>query len=108
MKPRKEEKASRKRRQNKPRRVPIALDGAARKGATSNGASGDRPIEKRSLVVGMGASAGGLEAFQSFFSAMPPDSGLAFVLVQHFDPRHASMMAELLGKVTLMPVSQAV
>ena len=57
-------------------------------------------------VVGMGASAGGLEALQKFFTHMPPDSGLAFVVVQHLDPRHATMMPELLGKVTRMPVEQ--
>jgi two-component system CheB/CheR fusion protein len=54
----------------------------------------------------MGASAGGLEAFQKFFGHMPPDSGMAFVLVQHLDPRHATMMPELLGKTTRMPVEQ--
>jgi len=57
-------------------------------------------------VVGMGASAGGLEAFQKFFDAMPPDSGLAFVLVQHLDPRHDTLMPELLSKHTRMPVQQ--
>jgi two-component system CheB/CheR fusion protein len=57
-------------------------------------------------VVGMGASAGGLEAFQKFFDAMPPDSGLAFVLVQHLDPRHDTLMPELLSKHTRMPVRQ--
>ena len=48
-------------------------------------------------VVGLGASAGGLEAFQKFFDVMPPDSGMAFVLIQHLDPTHASMMRELLS-----------
>ncbi len=37
-------------------------------------------------IVGIGASAGGLEAFQQFFTSMPPDTGMAFVLVQHLDP----------------------
>ena len=45
-------------------------------------------------IVGMGASAGGLEAFQQFFQAMPTDSGLAFVLVQHLDPEHGSVLKE--------------
>jgi two-component system, chemotaxis family, CheB/CheR fusion protein len=54
----------------------------------------------------MGASAGGLEAFQKFFTAMPPDGGMAFVLAQHLDPRHVTLMPELLGRTTTMPVEQ--
>jgi len=57
-------------------------------------------------VVGLGASAGGLEAFQNFLMAAPPDGGLAYVLVQHLDPNHESMLAELLGRRTSMPVRQ--
>jgi len=56
-------------------------------------------------VVGIGASAGGLEAFQAFFSAMPAASGMAFVLVQHLDPRHTTLIPELLAEQTAMPVS---
>jgi two-component system CheB/CheR fusion protein len=59
------------------------------------------------LVVGIGASAGGLDAYRSFFSAMPADTGMAFVLVQHLSPDHTSMLAELLGKSTTMIVTQA-
>src|SRR5262245_12704716 len=57
-------------------------------------------------IVGMGASAGGLEAFQRFFSNLPADNGTAFVLVQHLDPRHATLLPELLGKSTQMLVEQ--
>jgi len=57
-------------------------------------------------VVGLGASAGGLEAFQNFLAAAPADGGLAYVLVQHLDPNHESMLAELLGRRTAMPVRQ--
>jgi two-component system CheB/CheR fusion protein len=57
-------------------------------------------------VVGMGASAGGLEAFQKFFTHMPPDSGMAFIVVQHLDPRHTTLLPELLGKTTRMSVEQ--
>jgi two-component system CheB/CheR fusion protein len=57
-------------------------------------------------VVGLGASAGGLEAFQNFLIAAPPDAGLAYVLVQHLDPNHESMLAELLSRRTTMPVRQ--
>jgi two-component system CheB/CheR fusion protein len=55
-------------------------------------------------VVGIGASAGGLDAFKKFFAAMPPDSGIAFVLVPHLDPAHESLMVELLARHTTMPV----
>jgi two-component system CheB/CheR fusion protein len=59
------------------------------------------------LIIGLGASAGGLDAFKSFLSKMPPQSGFAFVLVQHLDPQHKSLLSELLGKQTEMPVTQA-
>ncbi|MBC7767608.1 MAG: PAS domain-containing protein [Phycisphaerales bacterium] len=59
------------------------------------------------LVVGIGASAGGLEAFKTFFSLMPANSGMAFVLVQHLDPNRSSMLVELLSAATQMPVSVA-
>lgn len=57
-------------------------------------------------MVGIGASAGGLEAFRAFLSAAPIDSGLAFVLVQHLAPDHRSILAELLQSVTAMPVHE--
>ncbi len=58
------------------------------------------------LVVGMGASAGGIEAFSKFFDAMPNDSGAAFVLVLHLDPTRESQMAKVLAARTTMPVVQ--
>ena len=60
-----------------------------------------------SLVVGIGASAGGLAAFRSFFDHMPADTGMAFVLVQHLDPDHKSMLVELLRPHTAMHVVDA-
>lgn len=58
-------------------------------------------------IVGIGASAGGLDAFKSFFSAVPENSGIAFVLVPHLDPKHKSLMAELIARQTTMPVVEA-
>ena len=58
------------------------------------------------VIVAMGASAGGLEAFETFFTHMPPDSGMAFVLVQHLAPDRASLLPELLARHTPMPVLQ--
>ena len=59
-------------------------------------------------VVGIGASAGGLDAFKRFFAAMPADSGIAFVLIPHLDPKHESLMVELIARHTTMPVVEAV
>jgi two-component system, chemotaxis family, CheB/CheR fusion protein len=58
-------------------------------------------------IVGIGASAGGLDAFKKFFTAMPADSGIAFVLIPHLDPTHRSLMVELLAKQTPMSVVEA-
>ena len=58
------------------------------------------------LVVGVGASAGGLEAVSELLRHLPPRTGLAFVLVQHLDPHHESILADLLGNYTSMPVTQ--
>jgi len=55
-------------------------------------------------VVGLGASAGGLQAYSAFLDAAPSDCGAAFVLVHHVDPDHKSLMADLLAKHTSMPV----
>ncbi len=62
----------------------------------------------RHLTVGIGASAGGLNAFRGFLAHMPPDTGMSFILVQHLDPNHKSLLAELLSKHTAMPVSEVV
>ncbi len=58
-------------------------------------------------VVGIGASAGGLEACIKLFEALPADSGMCFILIQHLDPTHRSMMVELLAEHTRMTVCQA-
>ena len=57
-------------------------------------------------IVGIGASAGGLEALEHFLSAVPKNSGMAFVIVQHLDPTRKGIMAELLQRVTGMKVIQ--
>lgn len=55
-------------------------------------------------VVGVGASAGGLDAFTKLLKSLPADTGMAFVLVQHLDPKHVSLLPELLARATPMPV----
>jgi len=58
-------------------------------------------------IIGIGASAGGLEALEQFFSHAPDNMGVAFVVVQHLDPSHKCMMAELLQRTTAMKVLEA-
>ncbi|BAI75817.1 chemotaxis protein methyltransferase (plasmid) [Azospirillum sp. B510] len=65
------------------------------------------PPEKVCCIVGIGASAGGLEALQRFFDAVPGDGDLAYVVVQHLSPVHKSLMVDLLAKHTAMEVVQA-
>ncbi|HEU4887831.1 MAG TPA: chemotaxis protein CheB [Thermoanaerobaculia bacterium] len=59
-------------------------------------------------VVGIGASAGGLDAFTDLVSAIPAETGLAFVLIQHLDPRHDSLLSEILAGATKIPVREVV
>src|ERR1700691_1823901 len=58
-------------------------------------------------VVGIGASAGGLDACRKLVDALPADIGMAFILIQHLDPTHESMMVDLLAGHTSMTVRQA-
>jgi two-component system, chemotaxis family, CheB/CheR fusion protein len=58
-------------------------------------------------IVGIGASAGGVEALEAFFRSVPSDNGLAFVVVTHLSPDRKSMLAEILGRATSMPVIDA-
>ena len=82
---------------------------ASGKGGKRGRSKNSRELEPRGgLIVGIGASAGGLEAFKAFFAHMPADSELAFVLVQHLAPDHESLLAELLSRVTAMTVLDAV
>jgi two-component system CheB/CheR fusion protein len=77
-------------------------------GPESNDGAAERPpIEQRGFhVVGIGASAGGLEALEALFGAMPEDSGMAFVVLQHLSPDFESRMVELLGRRTRIPIEQ--
>ncbi|MGD0363811.1 MAG: chemotaxis protein CheB, partial [Bryobacteraceae bacterium] len=63
---------------------------------------GGRPAH----IVGVGASAGGLEAFTELLTHLPEDTGMGFVLIQHLDPSHESHLTELLSKASKMPVSE--
>lgn len=71
-------------------------------------APGAQPPATIPLIVGIGASAGGLEALEDFFDAMPADSGLAFVVVQHLSPDFKSVMDELLARHTQITIHRVV
>lgn len=70
----------------------------------------NKPLKKslhgNFTIVGIGASAGGMEALEMFFTHLPVNSGMAFVVIQHLDPKHAGMMAGILQRTTTMKVSE--
>lgn len=65
------------------------------------------PLDNSFYVVGIGASAGGLDAIERFFRNMPDNTGMAFIVVSHLDPNHISIMPELIQKATSMKIYQA-
>jgi two-component system CheB/CheR fusion protein len=66
----------------------------------------DRGVPNDFPIVGIGASAGGLEAFTSFLSKVPGDSRTAFILIQHLDPSQPSRLTELLSRASPIPVHE--
>jgi two-component system, chemotaxis family, CheB/CheR fusion protein len=81
----------------RPPETPTTTDRAA---AERDGSDGPFPI------VGVGASAGGLEAFTELLGALPIDTGMGFVLVQHLDPDHESALTQILARATSLPVHE--
>src|SRR5690242_10095186 len=67
----------------------------------------ERPGSSPFPIVGVGASAGGLEAFIQLLTPLPVDTGMAFVLVQHLAPTHESQLVDILARATRMPVVEA-
>jgi two-component system, chemotaxis family, CheB/CheR fusion protein len=89
-------------RRTKPRKK---VDGLRSRANYKSGATGDKPTQQSACpVVGVGGSAGGFEAAMELLRHLPARNGMAFVIVQHLDPHHTSRLANLLGKVTPMPV----
>ena len=111
-KKRKEKQPTEQRRRN-PHSAPLSASAKAapraeprrRAGVLSNG--GQRLNDIGFPIVGLGASAGGLEAIRKLLGAMPANIGIAFILIQHLDPKHESMMVDLLARDTTMKVRQA-
>src|SRR5215831_13315937 len=90
---------------------------ATRKQGPGKKSSGEQPVAAEPApaspatpticpVAGVGASAGGMEAFTELLHHLPNDTGIAFVLIQHLDPKHSSLLTELLSRATSMPVSE--
>lgn len=92
-----------------PRRSPVAARRieAGRRSAPVPATGGARRHGDSFPVVAVGASAGGLNAFRKFFARVPASSGMAFVLIQHLDPTHESLMADLIATHTRLTVRQA-
>ncbi|MDO5111832.1 MAG: CheR family methyltransferase [Clostridia bacterium] len=65
-----------------------------------------KPTKIENYIVGIGASAGGLEALQAFFAALPPDTGVPYIVIQHLSPDYKSLLCEILSKSTALPVTQ--
>src|SRR5512145_1385114 len=74
--------------------------------ATDGGAPDESRPGGSFPIVGIGASAGGLEAFSTLLKHLPLDTGMGFVLVQHLDPQHDSALVDLLARATSMPVRE--
>jgi len=89
----------------------MALNGRSKKARAGLPVRGRRPPNTpprrpESLVVGIGASAGGIEALRKLFSALPNDLGVAYVVIVHLAPDHESELAAILARCTKMPVME--
>src|SRR5687767_3572450 len=93
----------------RPQDAPVEGSGATDQPAEGNGSSGKALSRKQPLpVVGIGASAGGLDAFRELLKSLPADSGMAFVIVQHLAQDQKSMLPDILSRSTTMPVREVV
>src|ERR1043166_5300897 len=72
--------------------------------APTNDVGAEPSSEASFPIVGVGASAGGLEAFTHLLKALPADTGMGFVLVQHLDPEHESALTHILARASALPV----
>lgn len=91
---------------------PSKSKGKGRQGKTEGQAGPPEKAEKKVqpsdfLIAGIGASAGGLEAFVEFLKYLPPNNGICYIYIQHLAPRHESMLTEILARETKMPVKSA-
>ena len=73
---------------------------------SGNGPRAEPAADEQFLIVGLGASAGGIQALKSFFTEVPKDSGFAYVVILHMSPEHESKLAEILQIASPIPVTQ--
>ncbi len=109
--PKRNGKSSAKSRKDSRRKIPKSSGNSNSTRVADESRAGDSSAKAdRDLfpIVGIGASAGGLEAFTRLVQQLPSDTGLAFVLVQHLDPEHESKLPQLLSRVTNLPVLEVI
>src|SRR3989454_11773367 len=98
------------RRKRTPRKRKSAPQGKSSQLPVEKSPASTKPAPETSTrafpIVGIGASAGGLEAFTHLLEHLPADTGMGFVLVQHLDPDHESALVQILARVTSMPVRE--
>ncbi|HEV7377339.1 MAG TPA: CheR family methyltransferase [Pyrinomonadaceae bacterium] len=82
------------------------MSGIAKNNDPAGSGASSQPTDHEFLVVGLGASAGGIKAFKEFFASVPHTSGMAYVVILHLSPEHESHLAEVLQSSTEMPVTQ--
>src|SRR5205809_7984540 len=92
----------------RPPTTPSSVDKATREAGvvagSGAGVAAIQPSRDAFPIVGIGASAGGLEAFSELLSHLPVDALMAFVFIQHLDPKHPSILTDILSRVTRIPV----
>src|SRR5262249_24656527 len=90
------------------RRLALPFETPMKSKTPSQKRSNAPPSDEKSkfLIAAIGASAGGVEAYTELVRNLPPDTGMGFVLIQHLDPKHQSILTELLGRETSMPVRE--
>lgn len=89
-----------------PQKTKRSKNSRSTNGTTTKTANTPEPENNSFPVIGIGASAGGLEAFEKLFTHLPANSGMALVIVQHLDPTHESILTDLIRRFTKMQVMQ--
>src|SRR5437870_10399808 len=95
---------SKSKRRSAPRPAAVKPSHSKKETAKAVSQPSPQPQNRPTSIAGIGASAGGLEAFEQLLAALPEDTGMAFVLVQHLAPKHESILSELLSRSSRMPV----
>src|SRR5262245_14106572 len=89
-----------------PKRKDVRPPPSTRRKARPRGKQSSRPEARQLPIVGIGASAGGLDALERLLKSLPAGGGMAFLVVQHLDPKHESRLTEILARATPLPVAE--